>query len=117
MKNYLRVLIVLIYSIFVSLSVKAQETENKPVKKWVSENGYWVIEGNIHSPKSNTLYCYNNEDSLIYTEKIEGVKINTRRRATLKRLNKLLDRSLIAWNSSKLKNEDHTLVKSIFKRK
>ena len=117
MKHYLRILIVLICSISISLSVKSQQAKNKSLKKLLSENGYWVIEGNIHSPKTNTFYCYNNEDSLIYTEKIEGVKINTRRRATLKRLNKLLDRSLIAWNSSKLKNEDHTLVKSIFKRK
>jgi hypothetical protein len=105
MKIYLRVLIVLIYGIFLSLSVKAQETKNKPVKKWVSENGYWVIEGNIHSPKSNTLYCYNDEDSLIYTEKLVGIKINTNRRATLKKLNRVLNKSLIAWNAARISSE------------
>jgi hypothetical protein len=105
MKNYLRISIVLICGIFVSLSVKAQETKNKPLKKWVSENGYWVIEGNIHSPKSNTLYCYNNEDSLIYTEKLVGIKINTNRRATLKRLNRMLNKSLIGWNAARIRSE------------
>jgi hypothetical protein len=42
---------------------------------------------------------------LIYTEKFEGIKINTNRRATLKKLNRVLNKSLIAWNAARISSE------------
>lgn len=113
MKYYLRISILLIAITFVKLPVKAQQTNRRPSPKSRLEKGYWVIEGNIHSPKTNTFYCYNNDDSLIYTEKIVGIKFNTKRRATLKKLNKMLNNSLLTADKINKATENGSLVKAI----
>lgn len=115
MKHYLRISLVLMWIALMGVPVEAQKDGKRRLKKWTSESGYWVIESNIHSPKTNTFYCYNNEDSLIYSEKIIGVKINTKKRATLKKLKTLLDNSLIACDRKE--NVDGSLVKTSLKIK
>ncbi len=113
MKYYLRISILFIAITFLKLPVKAQETNKRPSQKSIPGKGYWVIEGNIHSPKTNTFYCYNNEDSLIYTEKIVGIKFNTKRRTTLKKLNKMLNNSLLTADKINTATENGSLVKAI----
>ncbi len=101
-----------------SVIAVAQENETavKATPKWISEKGYWVIESNIKLPKTSVVNFYNNDNVLIYSEKVEGVKLNTERRQTCMRLKKVLDQSLIVWGKMQLPNNEQ-LVKNIFKIK
>ena len=83
----------------VTLTSAAQKNENQSnnYPKWLSKYGYWVIEKNISTPKNATILFYNNTNTLVYTEKVEGVKLNTRSKKTLMKLKQALEESLIAW--------------------
>jgi hypothetical protein len=108
---------VAIFSI-ISLVSFAQEEEQQapPAKcKWVSEKGYWVVESNIKSKSSSIIHFYNNNDTEIYSEKVEGKVLNVSKRKTLKLLSKALDASLLAWEKSQKPRED--LVKNIMTAK
>ncbi len=96
-----------------SVAAVAQKTGHASSKDWVPNNGYWVIESNTHTPKFNIFYFYNDNDSLIYTEKIEGKKINIKNKVTLRKLKNLLDNSLLTWNQIEQAKEDGSLVKAI----
>lgn len=116
MKKNSGTLIALALFALVTVTAKAQKTENSetPAPKWISKHGYWVIESNINTPKSSTIFFYNNNNTLVYTEKVEGVKLNVNRRKTLMKLKEVLDESLMAWRQQQsLKSEQ--LVKNIFK--
>ncbi len=116
MKKNLGTLITLALFALVTVTANAQKAETSETSKpkWISKHGYWVIENNINTPKSSTIFFYNNNNTLVYTEKVEGVKLNINRRKTLMKLKEVLDESLIAWTQQQsLKNEQ--LVKSIFK--
>lgn len=95
--------------LFAYLIAPAQEN---PVPKWVSEKGYWVVEGNVHSPLNNTIRFYNNEDVLVYTESLKGVKLNTNKRKVKMKLKKALETAITAWESKKEKMEGLALVKN-----
>ncbi len=101
---------------FTANTATAQQGNHSRSKKWISENGYWVIEGNINSPKTNIFYCYNNNDSLIYTEKIVGARINLRKKTTLKKLRALLDNSLLVNDTANIAKEEGALVETILKK-
>lgn len=106
----------IITALFASFTLTAiaqdEERAESSSPKWVSKYGYWVVESNIKTPKSSTVFFYNNNDILVYSEKVEGVKLNTRRRKTLMKLKEVLDESLIAWNQKKsIKGEQ--LVKNV----
>ena len=62
--------------IFISFCSFAQEEQKTAIPKWASDKGYWVVEGNIHSPLDHTIRFYNNDDVLIYKEMVSGTKIN-----------------------------------------
>ncbi|MEP7232118.1 MAG: hypothetical protein ABI691_17785 [Ginsengibacter sp.] len=98
-----------------SHGIIAQKRSPAHSKDWVPCHGYWVIESNNRMPKLNTFYFYNDNDSLIYTEKIEGKKINIKSKATLRKLKSLLDNSLLTSNQIKQAKEDGSLVKAILK--
>ncbi|MGH2565545.1 MAG: hypothetical protein ACRDE5_13600, partial [Ginsengibacter sp.] len=85
-----------------------------PVNKWM-EKGYWVIESNIHSRLTNIICIYNNNDSLIYKEKIEGLRINIKKQAIRKRLDKVVAITLVAFSNSKQTDDKDWLVKNILK--
>lgn len=100
-------------AILMQLSVIAFAQDNT-TPKWISKNGYWIIENNIHTPKSNVVKFYNNENTMIYSEKLEGVRLNVKKQKTLVRLKKALDQSLLAWQKMQDPKEGQ-LVKNIFK--
>lgn len=68
--------------------------------KWISEKGYWVIESNIKTPKSSIVRFYTNDRHLIYTEKVEGVKLNVKKKKTLMNLKNVLEKVVYAWEKN-----------------
>ena len=114
MEKNVRTLIMLVLLLATSVVAIAQENQTavKAGPKWVSDKGYWIIESNIKSPKTSIVYFYNNENTVVYSEKVEGVRINIKRKQTCMRLKKALDKSLIAWEKRQPGNEQ--LVKTIF---
>ena len=68
--------------------------------RWVSEKGYWVVESNIKTPKNSIVYFYTNDQKLVYTEKINGMVLNTSKRKTRMKLKKVLDKVVNAWETT-----------------
>ena len=104
---------------FVSVIAFAQseeETTSYPAPKWVSDNGYWIVESNIHSPKLNSIYFYNNDNVLVYKEKVDGVVINLKKRSVKMNLKKVLDQSVIAFNEKQKAAENEMLVMNLIKK-
>ena len=101
------------------LSVKGQaqvEPEIRTVPEWISEKGYWEVVNNIKTPDTFTVYFFNNEGTVVYKEKVEGVKLNIKNRKTLMRLRRVLDQSVVGWENNHLVKDDSTLVAAIFRR-
>lgn len=80
--------------------------------KWVSEKGYWVVEGNVKTPLDHTIRFYNNENMLVYTESLKGMKLNTNKRKVKMKLKKALESAIIAWESKNEKLDGMALVKN-----
>jgi hypothetical protein len=107
MKHIIRLLIATIIVSSLSLPAFAQ-----PPKKWVPENGYWVVESNRNTPQNATVFFYNLKGDMIYKEKIEGVRVNCNRRKTAKKLNAVLQQSLLAWEKNWVVKENERLLAS-----
>lgn len=83
-----------------SLRVRGQETPtDRPIPRWVSEKGYWQVVSNIKDPKNFMIYFFNNEGVLVYHEKVEGVKLDLKKKKTLMRLKRALEQSIVAWEN------------------
>lgn len=81
-------------------------------KKGKSEgiNGYWVIENSIKSPKQSVVYFYTAENQLVYKETVAGRKLNISRPKICRRLNAVLEQSLLAWKNNRAMKDDLQLV-------
>ena len=104
---------------FISVAVSAQTEEEitpVPTPKWVSDNGYWIVETNINTPKNNTIYFYNNDHVLIYKEKLDGVVLKVKKRSVKMNLKKVLDQSITAYNERQKASEDQMLVANIINK-
>jgi hypothetical protein len=75
-----------------------------------------VVENNIKTLDTFTVYFYNNEGAMVYKEKVAGVKLNIKNRKTLMRLRRVLDQSVVAWKNNHLVKDDSTLVAAVLKR-
>jgi hypothetical protein len=103
-------------SVLIAFSMNCAAQEEKPfTPKWVSPNGYWVVESNIKTPLSSIIYFYNNDNQVIYKEKLDGVRINIKKRKTLMGLRKILEASVVAWNAKQSPGENRLLVANAFK--
>jgi len=70
----------------------AQSTVKKSrASKWTSDEGFWVVETNVKTPKQSAVHFYTNESELMYTEAVQGTRLNTRKKKTLLRLKTALD--------------------------
>lgn len=119
-KRLFAIAITLLFS-FSTITVFAQNEEEERltpvlIPKWVSENGFWVVETNINNPSSSILYFYNNEKVLVYKEKVEGVVINIKKRGIKMRLKKVLDQSIVAYEKRKHSAENEMWVINLLKR-
>jgi hypothetical protein len=112
MKHHLILSILLGWLVSASSAGSAQGKKTQPLNTW-TQNGYWVVESNIHTPKINIVYIYNGFDSLVYTEKIEGRRINTKRKAIKRRLDMAVEKSL--WASSAKRGGENSIVITILK--
>jgi mRNA-degrading endonuclease HigB of HigAB toxin-antitoxin module len=113
MKRYLYFLIVLA---MVHVSVVAQQ-EKPVVPAWAPASGYWVAENNVKQPMNYTLYFYTDDHVLIYKENLEGVKLNLNSARVKKRLKKVLEKSLLAWQEYHKAKENEGLVINLLQRK
>ncbi len=103
---------------FLSTAVFAQAEEQTiayPTPKWVSTNGYWVVESNIKNPKVNTIYFYNNNNVMVYKEEVNGVVIKLKKRSVKMGLKKVLDQSVLAFNEKQKAAENEMLVINLIK--
>jgi hypothetical protein len=113
MKIYLRILVIASLLGLVAFASKAQESlpgEISTKPGWVSEKGYWVVVSNVKTPKNAIVYFYNNDDVLIYQEKIEGVRLNLKKDATKMKLKKVLETAVWAWNAKQPVKESQSLA-------
>jgi len=79
-----------------TLPATAQE-DVRPVPSWVSDRGYWVVENNVNA---SIVYFYNNDNQLVYKERVNSV-LNMDRRRTKLRLTKLLEQAVTAREKGK----------------
>ena len=113
MKIYLRFIVIASVLGLLAFASKAQESlpgEVSTKPGWVSEKGYWVVESNVKTPKSAIVYFYNNDDVLVYQEKIEGVKLNLKKDATKMKLKTVLETAVWAWNVKQPVKESQSLA-------
>jgi len=95
---------------YVSFSQVEHESYPLPTPKWVSEKGYWVIESNVKTPKNSVIYFYNNDNELVYKEKLEDIRINWKKKRVLMHLKRVLEQSIASWNKQHLFTENEMLV-------
>ncbi|HEV8283477.1 MAG TPA: hypothetical protein VGQ09_04165 [Chitinophagaceae bacterium] len=118
-KQILTLLMAVILCSFTATCSAQEEQENyytPTTPKWISVKGYWTIESNIKTPKNSIIYFYNNENNLVYKEKIEGMKINLKRRKVLMHLKNVLEQSVIAWEKQHILKQDEMLVATALKK-
>ena len=117
MKKIIYAIVFTVLSTSFSFSGFAQEDVVTPAKnfvpKWVSTMGYWVVESNIHTPRHNILYCYDNNNVLVYKETKDGTVINVKKRRTKMLLKKLVEQTVTAYVQKQKTAESEMMVKSL----
>jgi len=94
--------ITIIALVFMGLTAKAQEEQSLSIvtPKWVSEKGYWVVEGNIHNKQERIIHFYNNADQKVYQQTVMG-KFKLNKRKTLMHIKRMLDTAVVAWEQKR----------------
>ena len=82
--------------VLLSGMVASAQQEKRPC---MSDEGYWVIEGNRKTPKVCLVNFYTNNGILVYKEAVTGRRINIRRKKTVLQLNEALARSIAAFHN------------------
>ncbi|MEN0055258.1 MAG: hypothetical protein AAGC65_16405 [Mucilaginibacter sp.] len=65
------------------------------------EKGFYVLINNKDSMSVTTVQFYNDEQQLIYEERLQGKKLNLDRKKVRRLLNSCLSKALLAWNYKK----------------
>jgi hypothetical protein len=94
----------------VSQAQAEEDASTQRIPRWISEKGYWVVESNVKTPYHSIIHFYNNDNVLVYREKVDGVKINLNRTRTKMRLKKVLEQSIVAWEKDAVPKENAQLV-------
>ncbi len=87
----------LIMTMILTMSGYMAQAQDSKRSKNISSTGFWVIESNIDTPTSSTIYFYNNDQVMVYREKVEGKRINARRPKIQRRLKAVLEEAIVAW--------------------
>jgi hypothetical protein len=107
----------LFVTLFLCLVVQAAvfaQDKSRAIPEWVSTKGWWVVESNIHTPKKHIVYFYNNDGVLVYKENIEGLRINSSKKATRMLLKQVLESAVLTWEKEhQLKENESLLVNSL----
>ena len=99
----------LLFAFFCLCIQVGANAQSSRVPKWMCQKGFWVIQGNLQSPKTSTIYFYNNEQQLVYKEQVYK-RINPDKLNTRKRLESVLNQSIIAWQKDHVAKENQQLV-------
>jgi len=110
MKHSLKSGIAIIIGCLLSVAALSQNKKQAP---WASDNGYWVIESNIHNPLHSIIRFYIKDNTLIYTENIDGVKLNPEKRKVKMKLKEALETSVLAWMKNKIPGTNKDYVKNL----
>lgn len=97
-------------TVFIFFSACVVSQKESSVSRRISDRGYWVEESNIHHPKNHIFRFYTNEHVLVYTEKLEGIKLNIEKRKVQEKLKEVLDTVLTAWQKNKQPEADKEYV-------
>jgi hypothetical protein len=100
---------------FASFGAMAQAEKQLTAPRWVPDNGYWVLESNIHQPLDHVIRFYNNDNTLIYTETVTGMRINPKKKKVKMKLKKALESALISWEKNKTPEENKAYVSMAFR--
>ena len=111
MKQFLFAMFLLWISIMDGAAIETSVKKDSPTTKWVSDKGFWVMKSNLHIKNNCTLYFYNNEKRLVYTEFIEGDVINMESMKARKKLKKVLEQVVSDFEKSKTATENKGLVR------
>jgi len=101
--------VTLFFGLLIQATLFAQD-KRQDTPEWVSSKGWWVVESNIHTPKVNIVYFYNNDGVLVYKEKIEGLRINSSKKATRMQLKQVLESAVVTWEKEHQLKENESLV-------
>jgi hypothetical protein len=115
-KQFFSLLTTVLFLSVSTASFAQQEHLSTKFPKWLSRNGYWVVESNVKTPKNNTIYFYTTDNTMVYKETVEGVKLHLNRTKTLMRLKGVLDQSVTAWQQQHVAKENQMLVTTAFRR-
>jgi len=99
MKKKIKLLLATAFCLCISSMVFGQNDHSIPA--WVSDGGYWVMEGNVHQPRQHTVRFYTNDHILVGSASIDSKKLNVQRRKVKMQLKEMLESSLLAWSERK----------------
>lgn len=107
----------LLMSVDMAMAQQKTSSSNSGTTKWIYENGFWVIETNIHTPQTSIVRFYTNDGKLIYSEQVDGIELNVEKRKTLRNLKKVLNNVLLAWEKNGVVKEQGELIAVLGNRK
>jgi len=116
MKKLFNKTVIAILFVLSAGTMHAQKHSNAPAP-WVSDMGYWMIKGNIHDPLNHTIYFYTNENLLVHTEYITGMKLNTHKKEVKMMLKKALEKTLALVEQHKKEKDISSDLVAILKIK
>jgi hypothetical protein len=109
MKKTLNIQLLLLGLFLGVISASAQEEAFEPIAsvipKYVSDKGYWVVEGNVSNKQEHTIHFYNNDHLKVYQQTITG-KFKINKRKTLMHMKRMLDTAVVAWQQKRPVNEN-----------
>ncbi|MBN8783458.1 MAG: hypothetical protein ABS85_01880 [Sphingobacteriales bacterium SCN 48-20] len=104
-------ILLFVFTLLAAMQLSAQVAGRTP--RWVSAQGYWVAESNKQQPLEHSIRFYNNDDVLVYEEKLSGVKLNLERRKVRMKLKSVLEQAVVAWQQQKSGNETAMVRKAL----
>ncbi len=112
MKNVISAATFLLFLVSSITGFAQDEAQSVPqrIPRWISEKGYWVVESNVKTPLNSVIHFYNNDNVLVYRERVDGVKINLNKDRTKMRLKKILEQSIVAYEKSHTITENEQWV-------
>ncbi len=109
MKKKMNVLACLCILMLTATQVYSQQNDPS-CPPWVSENGYWVIESNIHRPGWQMIRFYDNDHTLVGEKELTSTRLNVKRKKIKMQLKWMLDSSLQSWARQHPGNDSTRLV-------
>ncbi|MDI3321954.1 hypothetical protein [Pinibacter soli] len=113
MKKMLLILAIVVTA--TGFKASAQDESAAKTPKWISDKGYWVLEDNKKGNSFSVINFYNNENQLVYREKLIGTSLNINKKKTLMKLKDALDASIVAWEEKHTLREDEAIVAKVLK--